>query len=432
MLGTVVLFVILGVEVIFMIYCLVTKANQERNRNIIKIGLFTLLTLLAIIGVVQFGFRWYVLFLILCMKALIAIWHLARRKLRKEKNFTKMRVILTGIGNCMLFILAVLPAILFPQFNPVEPTGNLKVNTVSYTLTDMSRTETFADAKENRKVTIQLWYPEGSEGTYPLVVFSHGAFGFRGSNLSTFENLASNGYVVCSIDHTYQSFFSKQTDGNIITVDMEFINNAMSVENDAFDVEKTYELTHEWLELRRGDVNFVLDTLLESAVNSKDEVYQLIDKDRIGVFGHSLGGATSARIGRERTDIDAVIVVDGTMFGEEIDFMNGAAVLTGEPYPVPLLNIYNEEHNLAAKLIGDKYPNVSATVNAIDAREVVIIGSGHLNFTDLPMFSPILAGLLGTGEVDSRYCIETMNQVVLEYFNYYLKDAESINIMEEY
>jgi predicted dienelactone hydrolase len=62
----------------------------------------------------------------------------------------------------------------------------------------------------------------------------------------------------------------------------------------------------------------------------------------------------------------------------------------------------------------------------------VIRGSGHLNFTDLPLFSPALARMLGTGQADSRYCIETMNQIVLEFFNHTLKGRAEIHLQPEY
>jgi dienelactone hydrolase len=433
MLGVIVLLIALGVEVGFMIYSLMTKAYQKDKKSIVRIAAFVLFTLLSLIGVIWWGFRWYMFFFILLINAFRGIWYFIKRKTRKEKTFRNSRVIMSGIGSCLLLIFAIMPAIMFPQFKLIEKTGDYKIETVSYTLTDSDRMETFSDVEENRKVTIQFWYPDNDKEQYPLVVFSHGAFGFRGSNASTFEELASNGYIVCSIDYTYHSFYSKQTDGNTVIANMDFINNAMAVENGEIDVQTTYELTHEWLTLRLEDMNFVLNDIIENVNKSNsDSVYQLIDINKIGVLGHSLGGATSAAIGRERTDIDAVIVVDGTMFGEETSFENGEAALTDSAYPVPILNMYNEDHYNDAMELGNAYPNVSATNNGVDARQMVIHGSGHLNFTDLPMFSPALASLLGTGEVDSRYCIETMNEVVLNYFNYYLKDATELDIKAEY
>ena len=84
------------------------------------------------------------------------------------------------------------------------------------------------------------------------------------------------------------------------------------------------------------------------------------------------------------------------------------------------------------ELVGDSYNNFYATKNALCAYETVFQDAGHLNFTDLPLFSPALAKMLGVGTIDARYCIETMNEVVLEFFNGYLKDAGEPKIEKEY
>ena len=188
------------------------------------------------------------------------------------------------------------------------------------------------------------------------------------------------------------------------------------------------------MKLRTDDENFVLDTILAECKNDKsDALFSMINTDKIGLMGHSLGGASSAQIGRERSDIDAVIVLDGTMLGEEVGFENNAVVLNDTPYPIPLLNVYAEDHfENSMKQDGDKYDNFNATRNAVCAYETVFKNAGHLNFTDLPLFSPTLAKMLGVGTIDDRYCIETMNKVVLEFFNCYLKDAGIPKIEKEY
>jgi dienelactone hydrolase len=433
MLGMIVLLIVLGIEIGFTVYCLKTGSYQVEKKSILRIAQFLLLTVFTLIGVIWWGFRWNMLFLILFIKALLGMIYFIRRNKRNEKLYQKKHVIMAGITNVFLFLFAILPAVIFPQFKPIRVTGEYAVKTVSYTLTDPDRLEAFDDNKENRSVTIQFWYPENSEEKYPLVVFSHGAFGFRGSNQSTFKELASNGYVVCSIDHTYHSFFTKQTDGKIVIADMKFINDAMAAQNDDYDDQTTYELSHEWLKLRLGDVDFVLNDILNKASKSaSDVVYHLIDTDKIGLFGHSLGGATAAEIGRKRSDIDAVIVIDGTMFGEGVDFKDGKEVFNTDPYPVPLLNIYNEQHYKDALQNADRYANMVATAGARDARQIVFMGAGHLNFTDLPLFSPFLASQLDTGSINSRYCIKTLNHIVLEYFNYYLKDSKELKLQPQY
>lgn len=430
----IILFILLGFEIGLMVYRWSTKSYQEEVRGMIRIGTFVILAVLRLSGVLVGGFRWNALLLVLFVRALCGAWVFVKRKVRNEKQYKLKYVIMSTIGSSFLLTGAIASAILFPQIQPIKDTGKLDVKTVSYTLTDPNRVETFVNSGENRSVTIQFWYPDTkNDVTYPLVVFSHGAFGFRGSNTSTFTNLASNGYVVCSIDHTYHAFFTKQTDGKMILTNMDFMKDAIAAQNGEYDEEKTYELSKQWLSLRMADMNFVLDdTLSKVKYDASDTVYHMIDPDKIGLFGHSLGGATAAQAGRSRSDIDAVIVLDGTMLGEKIEFEDGSVVIDQTPYPVPLLNFYNEEHYKEAKKEGIKYANIAATTNGVDAKEVVFKGAGHINFTGLPMFSPFLAGLLGTGEIDSRYCIETMNQIVLDYFNHYLKDAKELTLKVEY
>ena len=70
--------------------------------------------------------------------------------------------------------------------------------------------EEFTDKGRNRFVNVEFWYPKKADEKYPLLVFSHGAYGIKASNTSTYTELASHGYVVVSIDHPYHSFYTRQ------------------------------------------------------------------------------------------------------------------------------------------------------------------------------------------------------------------------------
>ncbi len=434
MLGIITLLIALSTQIGFLVYRLTTKNRQTKVKHIMRIVTFTVFSMLLIAGVYWWGFRWTGLFILLAILAIISVIYFIGKP-KAEKEFKGFKAVLSSVNGCILLTFCILPSILFPQFKPVAATGSFAVNTTSVTFTDVSRVDLFSPTGENRKLTVQFWYPDIGEGsdTLPLAIFSHGSFGYRGSNLSTFEDLASNGYVVCSIDHSYHAFFSQHTDGSTTLVNTDFLNDAVNITNDAYDQQTTYTKTHEWLALRTGDMDFILNKILS---NEKREipqsVYSLINKEKIGLFGHSLGGAAAAQLGRERSDVDAVIVIDGTMIGEEIGFEKGQAVLNAAPYPVSLLNLYNDSHYDDARQAGMAYNNLSASAHAVQAYDAVIRGSGHLNFTDLPLFSPTLARMLGTGEVDSRYCIETMNQIVLDFFNCTLKDAGTPDLKTEY
>lgn len=434
MLGITTLLIALSAQFGLLIYRLVTKNRQMKAMHIMRIAASMIFAFLLATGVYWWGFRWAGLFILLAILAVFSIVFFIRKP-KIQKEYKRSTAILSCISGCFLLTFCILPGILFPQFTPVAPTGPYAVETKSVTFVDDSRVDPFSKTGENRKLTVQFWYPDVDEGTdtFPLAVFSHGAFGYRGSNISTYEDLASNGYVVCSIDHSYHAFFAKHTDDTMTFVNTAFLNDAVNITNGDYDEQTTYNKTHEWLALCTGDMNFVLNEILNNTEDKIPEsVSSLIDKDKIGLFGHSLGGAAAAQIGRERPDVDAVIVIDGTMIGEEIGFEGGQAILTSEVYPVPLLNLYNDIHYEDARELGTAYNNLSASAHAVEAYDVVIRGSGHLNFTDLPLFSPTLARKLGTGEVDSRYCIEKMNQIVLDFFNHTLKDAGPLQLQTEY
>lgn len=439
MLGIMILTVLTGMEIGLLLFCLRTKSDQIKWKIRFRGEAFMGLILLALVQVIQFGFRWYLIFVYMMVQMAMAIvyfWSLSKKEgVRKEKAFHPRKAVAGTTLRTMALVFFLLPAILFPQFDSLATTGEYPVARESITLEDTNRMENYDDEKQSRKITIEFWYPETGkkDEKFPLLVFSHGAFGYRGSNYSTFAELAGNGYIVCSIDHTYQSFFTKQTDGKVTTVNPDFLKQAMAVEAEELPAEEIFALTHEWLELRTGDMNLVLDTIMEKADETEGkDVYGKIEVESIGLFGHSLGGATAAETGRTREDIDAVIVLDGTMIGESVAFENGKEILRDTPYPVPILNIYNEKHYQDALKNEDKYANMVIMEKAVDAKQTVFIGSGHLNFTDLPVFSPIIANALGTGTIDPFYCIETTNQILLSYFNHYLKGTEELKLLEEY
>lgn len=344
---------------------------------------------------------------------------------KKDKKFKKKRTILATVGTLFLYFISLIPAFLFPQGEPLKVTGQHKVATKEYTWIDKSRVETYTDTGEKRELTVKFFYPK-EEGQYPLAVFSHGSFGVINSNSSTCEELASHGYVVVSIAHTYQAMFVKNVNGDIRIANKDFLNSVIQDNgtNDPKAEKRVFEKSQEWMKIRSADENFVLDTILSKVKSKENGPFQLINESKIGLFGHSMGGATSVEVGRQRKDIKAVIDLEGTMFGEYVGFSNGTEEFNKEPYPIPILDVNSakidqEARNLPKESNG--YVNFYVGQHALDYHYKVIEGAGHLNFTDLPMISPILAKMLGTGEVNPRECMSQINEMVLQFFDTYLK-----------
>lgn len=431
MIGSFILFTLVLIEVGFLIFSLARKLDFKREKSFTSVALFLVFLILVLSPIIDWNFKWLMIGLFLGLQAIFGITFIVHNK--ENSPIKTQKIIFKSLGKLFLIVFLVIPSIILPQFKEIKQTGGYSVGTVSYTLIDESRQELFTKEDDNRKVTIQLWYPIDDSvseesvagGKFPLVVFSHGAFGFRMSNFSTFQELASNGYVVCSIDHTFHSFMTKQVDDKSIIGNLDFINSAMEAQNGTLDGKVVYDLGVDWMKLRTGDMEFVLDYIKDKALDNKsNDVFESIDLEYIGVFGHSLGGATAAQIGRDDVDVDSVIVIDGTMLGEIIGFENGKEIFSEVPYPKPIMNIYNESHYAEALANQDDYANMVASNMALDSYEVVIQGAGHINFTDLPIVSPQLSKLLGTGKVNPRYCIETTNQVILQFFDSTLKSGK--------
>lgn len=437
--GAVILILMVILETIFTVYCVRTKSSQPKIRNWLRISEFGSFLLLTIATIIEWSFRWYLIAFVLFTMAAIATVRLLTRKLENKPRKTG-RIIAKSLSVILLLSLTLAPALIFPQYTEPPKTGDYGVATQTYTYTDNERIETFSDSGENRKLTVQFWYPSDAQGKSPLIVFSHGAFGIRASNTSTYTNLASNGYIVCSIDHPYHAAGTVDTDGKLTIGSPTFMQQVVDINQDLYSEEEKLSIYREWMTLRTDDISFVLDTILEKAQAGNDPIFSMIDTGAIGLMGHSLGGAASVQLGRDRDDIDAVIDIDGTLLGEERGIVDGEVILNDEPYPLPILNFYSEYviKELAAEP-DYVYPNKYLTSISPTAYEICIRGSNHMSYTDLPFFCPLLAdqlsGISGgdtSSSVDKNYCVQTMNQLILEFFNCYLKGDRTFTPNEYY
>lgn len=429
--GIIILSIALIVEIGFAAYCFATRSRQVQVRSTIWLAAFAVFLLCILAAVIQWSFRWYLLGGLLLIWAVLGAWRLLRKQ-PEIRPFSAVRTVFSSIGSLLLVFIAVTPVLVFPQINLPKPTGTYTVATASFTYTDEKRIETFTNTGAPRNVNVKFWFPQDAAGTYPLVVFSHGTGGIKSSNTSTFMDLASNGYIVCSIDHPYYSLFTIGADGKFVRIDAAYWQEYMSVVNHTVDAATRYELTQKWLALRAADMNFVIDTILAQTKDSNAAtVYRLIDPTKIGVFGHSIGGGESGQVARMRSDISAVINLDGDLHGEYVAFVNGNEVLNEQPFPAPLLNIYADDMERALATI----PNAAAVVasehvltTALHGYDVYLPGTNHFSVTDLPLVSPFMVALMtsavpgaaGSG-ADPYATIEKMNGIILQFFNVYLK-----------
>lgn len=105
-----------------------------------------------------------------------------------------------------------------------------------------------------------LWAaPTVSDGSFPLVIVSHGYPGNRFLMSHLAENLASKGYVVASIDHTDSTYRTQAAFGST-------------------------------LRNRSLDQLFVLNEIARLNADSASFLYGLVDTDNTAIIGYSMGG----------------------------------------------------------------------------------------------------------------------------------------------
>jgi dienelactone hydrolase len=443
--GTLILIVALLIEVAFTAYRLITKSSQGRLKSYIRIGAFAAFVLFALVSVIRWNFSWYLLAALLFIWTLVGAWSLLRKPVER-KEFKAFPTVLRALGGMLLVFIALTPALIFPQHPQPSVTGKHPVATALFTYTNQNQTETFTNTGEKREVNVEFWYPADSTGgeTYPLVVFSHGSMGFKTQNTSTMLGLASNGYVVCAIDNPYIALFTRDSDGRVIIQSPTFRQEFLNLDSGKYDEATGLQLQHKWMAVQTTDINFVLDTILASARDpGSAAVYHLVNVEKIGLMGHSLGGESSAQAARERiaggqNDIGAVVDLDADLAGEYVDVVNGQDVLDPTPYPVPILAVLSDE---LTRRIAD-IPNANNIVavkhvvaTAPHAYEVDFAGTNHLSLTDLALDSPLLTTLLNGSvpsvagpDADPLATMQKLNATVLEFFDVYLKGEGSFTV----
>ncbi len=412
-----------AVELVFAAYCIHSMSYQATSRSIMRIGAFATFVLLTMTSIIEWSPRWYAFAALLLIWALLGAIALGRKGL-DGAAFRTGSVIKNGVLAFLAVLLALSPALIFPQYKPPQTTGAYDVETVTYTYTDEDRDEMYSDTGGPRRLTVQYWYPENAADKCPLIVFSHGSFGVKSSNLSLYRELASHGYVVCSIDHTYQCLFTSDTDGRVSLIDRGFMREILA-EDAERDKTQSYEYYQKWMGVRTGDLNSVVDYALNQAASSDpDPVYALIDTTKIGVMGHSLGGSAALGIGRTRHDVGAVIALESPFMCDIIGVENGQFVWNEETYPVPVLNIYSDSSWSRLDQLPQYEANAEllADTNTI-SYNVHMRGAGHLSLTDLALTSPLLTRILNGRKagIDTHYCLTTISRLALDFFDCYLK-----------
>ena len=377
---------------------------------------------------------------------------------------------------------AIAGSVLIPLESIEPPSGKYNIGTQVYFWTDNSRGEVYTtDPTDYRELMVQVWYPAqggenyqkaphvtfpkkaissiartaglpasfGSHGTqltsnsvfgllpiqnkkFPLILFSHGDGGLLNQNTSQVEELVSNGYIVIACNHTYNASITFDKEGNPIPYKQNVSWNEQAQHH-----KKYY--TNLLINYRYQDLAFLLKTLKQNRLEdgSINPFQNNIDFERVGVMGHSMGGGTAYIAMLKNNEIKAGVALDGWFFGL-LD--EDAKTNTKKPF----LHI-GQEQFLNREVEGDinfsqdgkrnfDIYNIILETNK-ESYGVYIKNSLHFSYTDMKLIynqsAPLSLPLDSLGEVDKKIVDVVMDQAVLRFFNYSLKNHphnfESLN-----
>ena len=122
-------------------------------------------------------------------------------------------------------------------------------------------------------------------GAHPVVVFTHGYTGTFTDYTFLFEDLASRGYVVASVAHTFESTAVQVPDGRLLTSQMG--------SHLAQNLQMSEPSTTLAVAVRLSDLKFVMNELGRINRQEKSPFFGALDLSRVAVAGHSLGGLTA-------------------------------------------------------------------------------------------------------------------------------------------
>ncbi|MCL4562236.1 MAG: carboxylic ester hydrolase [Chloroflexi bacterium] len=372
---------------------------------------------------------------------------------------------------------------LLPVFRFPKPTGPYAIGTLTYHWVDTSRPELFStNPNDHRELTAQVWYPAQNEPSasrapyiqdanivtpalgrlfnlpgfvfsylkyvttnavasapisdikrsYPVLIYLTGVDGFRSVNTFQVENLVSHGYIVVGLDQPGIAPAMRLPDGRQISglsrdQIQPLINQSIAPQPNPPSLNGKV-LPDGIIPYFAQDASFSLDELIRLNQSDPDHILTgHLDLLNVGVFGVSLGGMDAAQACLIDPRFKACLIMDVWM---PLD-----VVKTGLHQPAMFLTrdaaTMRLEHQRAG---GWSEKDIALTIDTMRAVYDHLPGDGyyvqipnmfHINFTDVPYWSPIMPLIGFTGPITPQKGFDIVNAYTLAFFDKELKGQPS-------
>ncbi len=407
------------------------------------------------------GHRWqmwpaYVLSLLVWLSP----WH-NRRPLGERGQGTGSKSWLWAASGIVISLMAACLPVLLPVPELARPSGKYPVGTVTLHLVDPDRADPYAaNPQSRRELMVQVWYPassvqgipaapwvknlevlgpeiskwlglpsffldhvgyarthaypsaplEASTGPFPVLLFSHGYAGFRAQNSFQMQELASHGYIVAAAEHTYAAIATVFPDGRTA------LQNPATLPSGQASRAEFESGANQLLQQWTADLAFILDHLEKSDDSILgSQFFEQMDLERVGVLGHSTGGGAAVEFCGRDLRCDAGLAMDAWLQPVSKDLIRSGV-------PTPFLYFFSEtwsrprNQELFSQLVeGRTGPSL----------QLVIAGSAHYDFTDLPALSPLAPALGLKGPINGARVQSIINQYSVAFFDHFLRGTNS-------
>jgi predicted dienelactone hydrolase len=256
------------------------------------------------------------------------------------------------------------------------------------------------------------------EPSYGVVLMRGGHSALTTDYTSLAEDLASHGYVVVGFDAPYRTFVTVLPDGTVIPRTPQ--NNAELLDGDE-KVRLATRLVAAW----SSDMSFALDQL--DHLNAGDPPSNFrgrLDLQRVGVFGHSLGGAEALQFCHDDARCKAGIDIDGAPFGSPVT----------EGVRQPFMFLMSDHSAEPAAETGPIQADLRSIFDRLPANErfrITIRGADHFGFSD-DIRSAIVMGVMRTigKRIDSQRQLVIAAHYIATFFDIYLKGAPASDLLK--
>lgn len=443
-------------ELLTIVICLVYLVDYiytKTSKKIIQLTYVCITAILVILHMFLEYYRWQMIpaYLMVVFLNITCIRSIVRpiKERKKTKLFAK---IICSVFTLVYAAIAILLPAILPVFSFDNPKPDYIIGSTSRHLIDASR-EDLPFSRSKRELMVQIWYPAEksnnlkrvpyyphpvmsealaemaglpkfffnninlvktnsylnvnpsyNSGKYPVILYSHGFGSNRFNNTFLVEELVRHGYIVVGIDHTHYTSTTVFPDERVTKVDVSeksIINNF----NSEIQV---------WVE----DAQFVINEL--ERINREDPVFSgKFDLEKLGYFGHSVGGATAQYAIMKDERIKAAINMDGYIPG-----YNAGSV--GKPFMMMMHDPGMDNFKPGSdnyKMMLDYYDFIK-TINdtALDSTYLLQIkNSVHFSFTD----SSILTRMLFPTSIAPKRCFTIINSYTISFFDKFIKNEDN-------